>query len=368
VEDQLMAKRVFALLAGLGLLAVLVAPAAARNVNSINAYVVHNLQSDVPGAAANLDPDLVNGWGITASATSPWWVADNHTAKSTLYNGGTGAKLPLVVDVPGSDGPGAPTGVVFNTSTLSTDFVITGGGGTAAARFIFDGEDGTVSAWNGGTAAVVEATSQNGAIYKGLAIGQVTTGSSTATYLYAADFHNAHVDVYNGAFALQDWGSAFVDPGIPAGFAPFGIQNIAGQIFVTYAKQDADAEDEIAGEGLGYVSAFGTDGSFHGRVASGGDLNAPWGLAWAPSNFGKFSGHLLVGNFGDGRINAFRSTTAGWEERGNLKAPNHRPISIDGLWGIGFGNGGSAGPTNVLYFAAGPDDETHGLFGSITAP
>jgi uncharacterized protein (TIGR03118 family) len=251
--------------------------------------------------------------------------------------------------------------VVFNGST---DFVITGGGGTKAALFIFDGEDGVVTAWNGGTAAVIAATSTNGAIYKGLAIGTV----GTANYLYAADFHNAHVDVYNGAFALQDWGNAFVDPGIPAGFAPFGIQNIAGQIFVTYAKQDADAVDEIAGEGLGFVSVFGADGSFHGRVASGGSLNAPWGLAWAPSNFGKFSGHLLVGNFGDGRINAFRSTADGWEAHGKLKGTNHRPISIDGLWGIGFGNGGGAGPTNTLYFAAGPDDENHGLFGSITAP
>jgi uncharacterized protein (TIGR03118 family) len=365
LEDQLMAKRVLALVASLGLLVVLVVPATARDINSINAYVVHNLQSDVPGAAAQTDPDLVNGWGITASGTSPWWVADNGTAKSTLYNGNTGAKVTaVIVDIPGADGPGAPTGVVFNTSTDPTEFVIAGGGGTSAARFIFDGEDGTVSAWNGGAAAVITATSQNGAIYKGLAIGKV----GTATYLFAADFHNAHVDVYNGAFALQDWGNAFVDPGIPAGFAPFGIQNIADQIFVTYAKQDADAEDEIAGDGLGYVSAFGTDGSFHGRIASRGALNAPWGLALAPADFGKFSGNLLIGNFGDGRINALRPTHGGWEEHGKLKGTNHRPISIDGLWGIGFGNGGGAGPTNTLFFAAGPDDETHGLFGSITAP
>jgi uncharacterized protein (TIGR03118 family) len=369
VEDQHMAKRVLALMASAGLLVVLVGPATARNINSINAYAVHNLQSDVPGAAAQTDPDLVNGWGIAAGPATgpatPWWVADNHTSKSTLYNGNTGAKLGLVVNVPGPDGPGAPTGVVFNGSS---EFVISGGGGSSAARFIFDGEDGVVTAWNGGTAAVIAATSLNGAIYKGLAIGGVTTGTATANYLYAADFHNAHVDVYNGSFTLQNWAGAFVDPGIPAGFAPFGIQNIAGEIFVTYAKQDADAVDEIAGEGLGYVSAFGTDGSFHGRVASGGSLKAPWGLAWAPSNFGKFSNHLLVGNFGDGRINAFRPTDDGWEAHGKLKGTNNRPISIDGLWGIGFGNGGGAGPTNILYFAAGPDDENHGLFGSITAP
>jgi uncharacterized protein (TIGR03118 family) len=359
-----MAKRVLALMASIGLLVVLAVPVAAQNSNSINAYTVHNLQSDVPGAADQTDPDLVNGWGIAASGSSPWWVADNETAKSTLYNGNTGAKLGLVVAIPGADGPAAPTGIVFNTSTDTTEFVVTSGAGTAPARFIFDSEDGTVSGWNGGTTAVVEATSDNDANYKGLAIGSV----GTATYLYAADFHNAHVDVYDGSWTLQDWGDAFVDPGIPAGFAPFGIQNIAGEIFVTYAKQDADAEDELAGEGLGYVSAFGSDGSFHGRVASGGDLNAPWGLAWAPSSFGKFSGHLLVGNFGDGRINAFRSTADGWEARGKLKGTDHRPISVDGLWGIGFGNNGGAGPTTTLYFAAGPDDEEHGLFGSITAP
>jgi uncharacterized protein (TIGR03118 family) len=356
-----MTKRALALIASLGLLAVLAVPATARNINSINAYAVHNLQSDVPGLAAQTDPDLVNGWGITASSSSPWWVADNGTGKSTLYNGGTGAKIGLVVTVPGTGGDqGNPTGTVFNTSINATEFLV----GTTPARFIFDSEDGTVSGWNAGTAAVTKATSQNGAIYKGLAIGSV----GSATYLFAADFHNAHVDVYNGNWTLQNWGSAFVDPGIPAGFAPFGIQNLGGQIYVTYAKQDADAEDEIAGAGLGYVSVFGTDGSFHGRVASRGDLNAPWGLAWAPSTFGKFGGQLLVGNFGDGRINAFRATAGGWEARGKLKGTNHKPISIDGLWGIGFGNNGGAGPASTLYVAAGPDDESHGLFGSITAP
>ena len=364
-----MAKRILALVASLGLLAGIAVPVAARDIHGLNRYSVHRLQSDEPGDAAQVDPDLVNGWGIAAGPASgpatPWWVADNHTAKSTLYNG-AGTKLGLVVDVPGPTGPGAPTGVVFNGSS---EFVINGGGGTSAAKFIFDGEDGVVSAWNGGTAAVIAATSTNGAIYKGLAIGSVTTTSGTANYLYAADFHNAHVDVYNGSFALQNWGNAFVDPGIPAGFAPFGIQNLGGQIFVTYAKQDADKVDEINGKGLGYVSVFGTDGSFQGRVASRGRLNAPWGLAWAPSNFGKFSNQLLVGNFGDGRISAFHLThDEGWEPNGRLKGTNHKSIRIDGLWGIGFGNGGGAGPTNTLYFAAGPDGENHGLFGSITAP
>ena len=160
----------------------------------------------------------------------------------------------------------------------------------------------------------------------------------------------------------------FTDPTLPDGYAPFGIQTIGGRVYVAYALQDEDAEEEVAGEGLGYVSAFDTDGNFIERVASGGELNAPWGLALAPANFGKFSGDLLVGNFGDGRIHAFRATADGWEEHGVLKGTDHRPITIDGLWGIGFGNGAAAGPTNTLFFAAGPEDETEGLFGSISAP
>jgi uncharacterized protein (TIGR03118 family) len=196
----------------------------------------------------------------------------------------------------------------------------------------------------------------------------VSSGGTSHAYLYAADFHNNHVDVLDGAWTFRNWAGAFVDPNLPAGFAPFGIQNLNGEIFVTYAKQDGDAEDEIAGPGLGYVDAYGTDGSFHRRVASGGALNAPWGLALAPAGWEKFGGQLLVGNFGDGRINAFRPTSSGWQADGHLKLQNHRPIVIDGLWGIGFGNNGGAGPTNVLYFAAGPDDESHGLFGSISMP
>jgi len=303
--------------------------------------------------------------GIAALPMSPWWVADNGTHRSTLYSGVTGLKQALVVDVAGDGGPADPTGIVANTTS---DFAISTAAGTAATKFIFDSEDGTVSAWNGGTTSVVKATSTNGAIYKGLATGTVGTGADAKNYLYATDFHNNHVDVYDGSFALKDWGSAFVDPGLPAGYAPFGIQNLAGRIFVTFAKQDADAKDEIAGPGLGFVSVFGADGSFQGRVASGGDLNAPWGLAWAPSSWERFGGHLLVGNFGDGRINGYRESGGSWEARGHLKGTNHRPIVIDGLWGIGFGNNAGAGPATTLYFAAGPDDEAHGLFGSISAP
>ncbi|MEA2545651.1 MAG: hypothetical protein QOI09_924 [Chloroflexota bacterium] len=360
-----MTKRVFALLASVGLLMIGAIPATAANINSQNAFVVTNLQSDVAGRAAHTDPDLVNGWGIAALPMSPWWVADNGTHRSTLYSGVSGLKLGLVVDVAGDGGPADPTGLVANNSS---EFAISAAAGTPATKFIFDSEDGTVSAWNGGTTSVVKATSTNGAIYKGLATGSVGSGADAKNYLYATDFHNNHVDVYDGSFSLKDWGSAFVDPGLPAGYAPFGIQNLGGRIFVTFAKQDAEAKDEIAGPGLGFVSVFGTDGSFIGRVASGGDLNAPWGLAWAPSSWERFGGHLLVGNFGDGRINGYRGSGGSWEARGHLKGTNHQPVVVDGLWGIGFGNGAAAGPATTLYFAAGPDGEAHGLFGSISAP
>jgi uncharacterized protein (TIGR03118 family) len=189
--------------------------------------------------------------------------------------------------------------------------------------------------------------------------------------MYAADFHNGQVDVVTPdsttptTWVVQDDPGAFVDPAIPAGFAPFGIQVLAGQVFVTYAKQDADAEDEVTGDGLGYVSVFGLDGSFLGRVASGDPLNAPWGLAVAPENFGEFGGHLLVGNFGDGHINAFAWGT--WQPKGHLKTAGHQPVRIDGLWAMGFGAGAgtNSGPSDSLFFTAGPDDEEHGAFGTV---
>jgi uncharacterized protein (TIGR03118 family) len=347
-------------LTALAAAALVATPVSAANINSQNSYTVHALVSDTGVGGSRVDPNLVNGWGITASATSPWWVANNGTDTSTLYRG-DGTIVARVVSV-----PGGPTGTVFNG--VGT-FAVSAGGASASSVFIFANEDGEIRGWNPGVpgpntnVTEVGATGENGASYKGLAIG--TVGS--AAYLYATDFHNGKVDVYNSSWALQPW--SLVDPGIPAGFAPFGIQNLNGMIFVTYAKQDAEAGDEIAGEGLGYVSAFGTDGSFLGRVASRGALNAPWGLAWAPADpakFGKFNGDLLVGNFGDGRINAFAWTGSGWEARGHLKTSNHHPLVIDGLWGIGFGNGSGSGPITTLYFAAGPDDENHGVFGSVT--
>jgi uncharacterized protein (TIGR03118 family) len=327
-----------------------------------NSFTVHNLVSDQPGVADHLDPNLVNAWGLVASATSPWWVADNGTGVSTLYNGNTGTPVSLVVTIPG----GAPTGTVFNGGS---SFVVSSGGTSGPARFLFASENGTISGWNPAVpppppshqAIVAVDSSPAGAVYKALAIATTAAGS----FLYAADFHNARVDVFDGTFAPVTTAGGFVDPNLPKGFAPFGIQNLQGRIYVAYAKQDAEAHDEIAGEGLGAVNVYDTEGHLLARVASGEPLNAPWGMAIAPAaDFGRFSGNLLVGNFGDGRINAYDLAT--FEPRGHLKTANHHPLVIDGLWGIGFGNGAGSGPTTTLYFAAGPDDEKHGLFGSIT--
>ena len=351
-----MARRALALVASLGLLIAVAVPAAARNINAQNLYTVHNLQSDVPGAAAATDPDLVNGWGLVASPTSPWWVADEGTSKSTLYNGNTGAKLGLVVTV-----PGGPTGTVFNGTT---DFKVDAGTGLAAARFIFDTGDGHIRGWNGVGTLAIDAATTPGAVYRGLAIG--STGG--ANYLYAANFAAAHVDVFDKDYAPATLTGDFVDPGLPDGYAPFGIQAIGDTIFVTYGKQDAEAGDEVTGRGRGFVDAFDTDGTFLERVASRHRLNAPWGLAMAPAGFGRFSGDLLVGNFGDGTIHAFRQTAGGsYGLVGVLRDRHGRVISIDGLWAIAFGNGDAAGSAKALFFTAGPDDEAHGLFGRIRA-
>jgi uncharacterized protein (TIGR03118 family) len=317
-------------------------------------YQQRNLVSDGTVPADLVDPDLKNAWGLAASATSPWWVADNGTDLSTLYNGNTGAKQGLIVQV-----PGAPTGLVFNATT---GFLING----VAARFIFSTEAGTIRAWTNtlGTATVIEVdNSAAGAIYKGLAIATTPAGPR----LYATNFHAATVDVYDG-----DWNpvpGGFVDPGLPAGYAPFGIQNINGTIYVTYALQDEDKEDEIAGPGNGFVDAYDLQGNFIRRVASGGVLNAPWGIALAPASFGKFSNDLLIGNFGDGKIHAFSPDklegNGQFQQHGPLHSADGAPLVIDGLWALQFGNGAAAGPATTLFFTAGPDDEQGGLFGSL---
>jgi uncharacterized protein (TIGR03118 family) len=317
-------------------------------------YEQHNLVSDGSLPAALVDPDLKNAWGLTSSATSPWWVADNGTDLSTLYNGNTGAKQALVVQV-----PGAPTGAVFNTTT---GFAING----TAARFIFSGEDGAIRAWTntlGTTSVVMVDNSASGAIYKGLAIASTTDGPR----LYATNFHAGTVDVFDGGWNAVPGG--FVDSNLPPGYAPFGIQNVGGTIYVTYALQDEDKEDEVAGPGNGFVDAYDPQGNFIRRVASGGVLNAPWGIALAPAQFGKFSNDLLIGNFGDGKIHAFSPDklegNGQFQSHGPLHSIDGAPLVIDGLWALQFGNGAAAGPTTTLFFTAGPNDENGGLFGSL---
>lgn len=345
-------------------LALLAAAAVAGNAAATNVYTVTNLVSDVPGEAAHVDPNLVNAWGLAAGPSTPWWVADNGTDVSTLYLG-TGDAVPLVVEV-----EGAPTGLVFNGGP---NFIVSDGNGNSGpSRFMFSTESSTIRGWNPSVpppppstqSFVVVDRSDVEANYKGLAIASTAEGD----FIYAADFHNARVDVFDGDFNLVSDPGAFVDHRIPHGFAPFGIQNVGEHIFVTYARQDADAKDEVAGQGLGFVDEFDTSGAFLGRVATRGQLNAPWGLALAPASFGRFGGDLLVGNFGDGKINAYgRRANGTFAHRGTLRGADGEALSIDGLWALEFGNGGDAGPTDTLFFTAGPEEETHGLFGKIEA-
>ncbi|WP_321475851.1 TIGR03118 family protein [uncultured Paludibaculum sp.] len=322
-------------------------------------YVVTNLVSDIAGTAAGTDVRLVNPWGLDRGPAGPWWVADNGTGLSTLYNG-AGTTLGLVVTVPSaSTGTGVPTGIVFNGTP---DFAVNPG---QPAAFIFATEDGTISGWNSAaapTTAVVKAKTTTGAIYKGLAIAQ----KGGANYLYAANFHGGTVEVFDTNFnpVTLDVGS-FVDPEMPEGFAPFNIANLDGKLYVAFAKQDADKEDEVAGKGLGYVTVFDPSGKLLMRLRHVPFLNAPWGLAMAPADFGKFSNLVLVGMFGSGKIAAFDPKDGAF--KGLLRGDHGKPIAIDGLWGLRFGNGANAGATNLLFFTAGIQDEAHGLFGSIAA-
>jgi uncharacterized protein (TIGR03118 family) len=316
-------------------------------------YVVHNLVSNSLTAvsADRADPNLVNPWGLVSSPTSPWWTANNGTNTSTLYPA-TGATNTTVVGV-----PGGPTGIVWNGT--STAFLITG----SAASFIFSTEGGGIFGWRNG--ATMQVPPHAGAIYKGLAIAQTATGPQ----LYATDFHNGHVDVYSSTWGAGVATGGFADPNVPAGYAPYGIQTIGSRIFVTFAKQDADAEDEIPGAGLGVVDVFDTGGTLIARVATAGTLSAPWGLAQAPPSFGAFGGDLLVGNFGDGRINAFKEGPAGtFTPDGTLQGLDGNPLFIGGLWALEFGSGAANnGPTSTLFFTAGPNGETAGVFGRINA-
>jgi uncharacterized protein (TIGR03118 family) len=306
------------------------------------------------------DVDLVNAWGLTRGPGTPWWVADNGTDLSTLYRA-DGSKLATPrVAIPG----GAPTGTVFNGLSGAGDF--------NGDNFLFSSEAGIITAWRGalgGTAEIGNDDFAGDAVFKGLAIATADVGDGAQQYLYATDFHNGQVDVFDRTFAAQAWDGAFADPKLPKGYSPFGIQTLNNMIFVTYAKVEPGSDDERAGPSLGIVDSFGTDGTFLGRVGTRGLLNAPWGLALAPADFGRFSNDVIVGNFGDGKLLAFAWNGHQWHPDGMLLGTDDEPIVVDGLWAIAFGGGTNLvnnGPANTLFFTAGPDDEEGGAFGTIT--
>jgi uncharacterized protein (TIGR03118 family) len=323
---------------------------------------------------AHTDTHLVNGWGVAFNPNGYVWVANNGTNTSTLYDG-NGVPQSLVVSLNnGLSGAADPTGIVFNGGTsFVLNSTVAGGafnahGGYSGALsgtspFIFAGEGGTLTAWSPAVdtahAYVVYDGSAGGAVYKGLAI---LTG--TTNRLYAADFHNRRIDVFDGTFAKITVPGGFTDANIPATYGPFNIQAIGGQLYVAYAKKDPASDDEVAGAGFGYVDVFDMDGTLVKRlVGAGGALNAPWGMAMAPANFGSFSNMLLVGNFGDGKINAYDPTSGALV--GTLSKAGGQAIVIDGLWGIAFGNNLNNQPSNTLFYAAGPSDEAHGAYGRI---
>jgi uncharacterized protein (TIGR03118 family) len=335
-------------------------------------YTQTDLVSSIPSLGTNstnpLDSQLVNAWGLARLAAGPWWVSDNGTGLSTIYNG-AGTKLGLVVTIPApGGGTSAPTGVVANGTA---DFALPG---STAAKFIFVTEDGTIAAWNGGTTAVIVVdNSKNGAIYKGCTIAELKGNH----YLYAANFHSGEIEVYDSNYqrvrldkhGLGDNkdsdngdGNAFNEH--RHNFSPFNVQAIGTNLYVAYAMPDAARHDEVDGAGLGFVDVYNPAGHRLARLEDGNWFNAPWGIAMAPAEFGEFSHSLLVGNFGSGQIAAFNPVTGRF--LGMMKNPDDSVLSIDGLWAIQFGGGtANSGPHNTLYFTAGPNGEGDGLFGTL---
>ena len=316
-------------------------------------YTQSNLVSNSSSTPASYtDPNLINPWGNVSNGGSPFWVSDQGTGLSTLYDSSTtppGAPLSLVVSIPG----GNPTGVVANTSGFNVD-------GTPAA-FIFATLGGTIAGWNGTPTvanAVTEAT-VSGAVFTGLAEGSTASG----TFLYAADFANNKIDVFNTSYVQQTTGFAFVDPKLPKGYEPYNVQNINGKLYVEYDPVGPNGMP-LTGQGHGVVDVFDTSGNFLERLISHGHLDDPWGIALAPATWGKFGGDLLVGNFGNGEINAFNATTGKFV--GTLDLANGKPFAEPALWSLYFGVGGSGGSPNDLYFTSGLTlAQTGGLLGSL---
>jgi len=316
-------------------------------------FQVIDLVSNQPGVAANFDPSLVNPWGIShGPGTAPLWVSDNGSDSSTVYNRRTGQKIPLTVAIAG----GAPTGQVFSADDKDgdADFAVHSGGKSGNAAFIFATESGKIDGWSPSVdpthAVVAVDQAAQGSVFKGLTI------APHRELLFAADFINNAVDVFNDRFQRI---STFTDPALPAAFAPFNVQVLDGRLYVTFAERQPGSHDEAHGAGLGYVDVFNMNGHLEHRLVSGGPLNAPWGMTIAPASFGKFAGALLVGNFGDGSVNAFDRDTGKF--LGQLTSPDGSPLHIDGLWAL------QRGPNGSVTFTAGPNDESNGLLGTINA-
>jgi uncharacterized protein (TIGR03118 family) len=325
-------------------------------------YLAADLVSDQPGVGPIVDPHLINAWGIALNPSSPFWVSSEGAGVSNLYSGDVTTplmKVSLEVSIPG----GHPTGQVYNGTS---DFVVFSGTYSGPAIFIFASLTGNVSGWNPNVPPPAPSTvaqlafSAPGSAYTGIALANNGSGN----FLYLADFQGGDIDVLDHTFSPVQLAGTFTDPGLPSDYAPFNVAAVGGNIYVAYAKRDASGE-EVTGAHLGFINVFDLNGNFERRLVSQDALNAPWAMVVGPEGFGEFSGALLVGNFGDGRINAFDPTTGAY--LGTLsQSPNH-PLEIDGLWGLTFGNGTAAGNATTLYYAAGPEDETHGLFGKITA-
>jgi len=346
--------------------AVMAPAASARTHGPRNEFRQTNLVSDLKTVGAQIvDPNLINPWGLAFGPTTPLWVANNGTSLATLYGvspGGAMAQpVPLVVTLPPADS--SPTGQVFNPTS---GFVLKSKAGKGPALFIFSSEGGQIIAWspvadpivNGMSTAQVKFSSKVGAVFKGLTMA----GTRFGTFLYATDFHNGRVDVFNSRFHLVHLPGHFRDRFLPKGYAPFGIRAIGGFIYVTYAKQDADRHDDVAGLGHGFIDVFTTSGFMVERLVSRGALDSPWGLEVAPQGFGPFGGKLLVGNFGNGRIHAYGLFSG--RPDGTLRTKHHKPVTIDGLWALQFGTATTGGPGTLL-FSAGLNDEADGLVGAI---
>jgi uncharacterized protein (TIGR03118 family) len=350
-----------AILAALVLAGIAVGTTLAVGDRARNAYTVRPLVSDERRRAPEIDAPLVNAWGLAASPTGPWWTGNEATGTSTLYSG-AGRKQLLTVEV-----DGGPTGVAYYGGK---GFRVSAGGRSDPARFVYACEDGMLRAWTptvptgwSTQSIVVADEAANAAVFRGVTIA--------GAHVYATDFHNARVAVYDSHWRRVEHAGAFVDRSIPEWYAPFGIQAVAGHVFVTYVwRAPVDGNDAPTG---GYVDEFDSSGRLLARVAGPGTVNAPWGVALAPRSFGRLGGDLLVGNFGDGRIEAYRRSGDGWRHDGVLRGSDGKPLAIGGLWAIGFGNDGLAGPKDTLFFTSGPhtwrgetERDVHGLLGSIS--